>query len=351
MRHALSIVILLALAAPAYAQSAPVPTFPARATVVDTGPAFRGADPSVIGVQGGFALALRPGRSVWLFGDTLLGAYDPDGRRRVVGIPASSAAYADDADWVTGYAGARFAGSPHPAAVLRVANRPADRRHRPLDVLAAGRATWLTFEEVRPTGRGPVDTAITGTGIALMQPGTPIAFTATQLLWESEGPAYGGAMLLQGPFLYLYAGGEATRLARVPADRPDEPGAYTYWTGTTWSSDPAQATDLPASAPILSVRANAFLGGFLMVYATARTIETRFALSPEGPWSAPLALARSQPDADDVRTTGARQVASLTRDNGRSLTVAYSTTAASEAALAERPDLGWPRLLRVSFSR
>jgi hypothetical protein len=300
------------------------------------GPAFRAAHPAVLGLDGAFSLPLRNGRSLWVFGDTLLGRWLPGGRRQIEGMPPNTAAYVDDADWVTGFAKATFAGTPHPAPVLTVANRPAGRRVWPLDLAPAGGRSWLWFVEIEPFGKGPLDFKVTD---------------AQGVLFGADTPLYGSSAMAAGGHVYLYAGGVPTKLARVPAAWPDDPKQHEFWTGGGWSRDAAQAAALPDSGPEVSVRPNRYLGGYLMVYVApfGKQVLMRTAPAPEGPWSAPRTLAACQPAGDDqAMFYGAKQHAELAQDGGREVVISYNTNA-GEAALADRPDLYWPRLLRVRF--
>lgn len=340
------IATLLTLAAPAVTPALTI-------QAADMGPAFRGAHPAVLGMDGAFSLPLRPGRSVWIFGDTLLGRWAPGGARTIEGMPPNTAAWVDDAEWVTGFPHAAFAGSPMPAAVLQVEGRPASRRAWPLDLARGPRHTWLYFVEIEATGQGALDFAVTGAGVARQQPGQPLRFTAREPLWGPGAPAYGSSVLAHDGWLYCYAGGTPTRLARVRADRPDEAGAYAYWTGSAWSADAQAAAALPGSGPELSVRWNAYLGRFLMVYLPpfAKAAVARLAPAPEGPWGEPIPLFDCQPSDDAAAMFyGAKQHAELDHDGGRQIVVSYNTNVAPDQ-LAARPDLYWPRLVRVTFGR
>lgn len=313
----------------------------------DLGPAFRGAHPAVLGLDGAFSLPMRGGRSLWVFGDTLLGRWTPGGRRQIEGMPPNTAAYVDDADWVTGFAKATFVGTPHPAPVLSVAGRPAGRRVWPLDLASAGGRSWLWFVEIEATGRGPLDFQVTGVGVA---PLAGTTFQAREVLFGAGSPLYGASALAAEGFVYLYAGGAPTRLARVPAAWPDDRRQYEFWTGSGWSKEAARAAALPDSGPEVSVRPNAYLGGYLMTYVApfGREVLARTAPAPEGPWSAPVVLAGCQPAG--ALFYGAKQHQELAQEGGRRVVLTYNTNG-DEALLSDRPEVYWPRLLRVTFTK
>jgi hypothetical protein len=157
-----------------------------------------------------------------------------------------------------------------------------------------------------------------------------------------------------GDWVYLYAGGGATQLARVKPTQLDDPAAYSYWGGARgWVPDWHQAASLPGSGPEVSVRWNNYLKSYVMIYVPpfGKTIQARFAPAPEGPWSEPMHLADCQPQGDPVAMFyGAKQHAELDVEGGRRIFVTYNTNAPSDL-VAGRPDLYWPRLVRITFSR
>jgi hypothetical protein len=134
----------------------------------------------------------------------------------------------------------------------------------------------------------------------------------------------------------------------------DKPAAYTYWAGGGhWVADWHLAAALPGSGPEVSVRWNAYLKAYVMIYVPpfGRTIEARFAPAPEGPWSEPRKLADCQPASDSVAMFyGAKQHAELDVEGGRRIFVTYNTNVAPEL-ITSRSDLYWPRLVRVTFEK
>lgn len=350
-RRLLGLMLSLALgfwsAAPGRAETAPGPP---DFRVLDLGPAFRGANARVLGLDGAFSVSLGQGRSLWIFGDTLLGSWQPNGDRTFTAMPPNTTAIVDDRDWVTGYSHAQFVGKPDPVALLT----PTKPTYRPwpLDAVREGKTLRQFFVEIEPTGNnGPINFRVTGTGVASTTglPGSP--YGQNTVLWPAEAPSFGASVMRWQDAWYLYAGGMQTHLARAtgPLDRP---ASYRYWAGDgRWVTDPMQAVPLPGSGPEVSVRYNSFLKAFVMIYVPplGKTVEARFAPEPWGPWSEPTRLADCQPAGDpQAMFYGAKQHAELDVDGGREIVVSYNTNT-EEKRLAQRPDLYWPRLLRVTF--
>jgi hypothetical protein len=317
----------------------------------DWGMLFRGAHPRVLGLDGAYSLSVGGGKSLWSFGDTLIGQLEPNGDRDTAEMPFNTAAIVEDRDVLSGGGHAHFLGKPGP--VLPAA-KAATSRVWPLDLTATPGKLWHYYVTIAPFGHGALDFKVVETGIASAAPGPSPAFSRPVTLWPGEAPSFGGSVMQHGGWLYAYAGGGATHLARVSPATPDKPEAYTYYAGEgRWSPSWREAMPLPSSGPEPSVRWNQFLGCFVMIYVPpfGRTIEARFAPAPEGPWSEAHRVAECQPAFDQAAMFyGAKQHAQLDVDGGRQIFVSYNTNVAP-SQLEARPDLYWPRLVRVTFSR
>ncbi|MGZ8177377.1 DUF4185 domain-containing protein [Williamsia sp. SKLECPSW1] len=106
------------------------------------------------------------------------------------------------------------------------------------------------------------------------------------------------ALLKVGDLVYVYGTPSgrfgAVRVARVPASKLTDLGAYEYFSKGRWVRGDVNAATPIIGAPTgeMSVAYNAYLGKYVSL-ATTNTIVARTAPSPEGPWSAPRALIKS----------------------------------------------------------
>lgn len=327
---------------------------PERIAAEDLGPLFRGAHPRVLGMDGAYSVSVGGGKSLWIFGDTLIGRWLPGGRREITGFPPNTAAIADDASWPTAFSSARFlGGGAEPGAVLVAPGFSEKRRLWPMDAVEVAGKFWLFYVEIEPFGKGPLDFKVTGTGVAEGAGRPPRQFKALPALWDGSAPSFGASAMVHDGYLYLYAAGDKTYLARKPVGRPDA-GPYSYWAGDgKWASDVKAAAALPGSGPELSVRYNAYLKAFVMFYVPpfGKTVEARFAPAPWGPWSDNRHVAACQPaEVPGAMFYGAKQHVELDSEGGRKVIVTYNTNA-PEAALLEHPGTYWPRMLQVTFTR
>lgn len=322
---------------------------PSAIEAIEVGPAFRGGHPAVLGLDGAFSAPLPNGRSLWIFGDTLIGRWKPDGTRQIDKMPNNTAAITGPGEWATGFSGARFVGAPDQVLTLPGA------KHRPvwpLDLAMVKGKPWLYYVEIAPFGTGPLDFKVVGSGLAAGRL-DPSRFERPQQLWPGEAPGFGASVLSWKGQFYVYAGGDKTHVARVAPERIAEAAAYSYWDGKGWARDWRQAVALPGSGPEVSVRYNAYLGQFVMFYVGSwgRAVMARFADAPEGPWSEARKVIDCQPgDLPEAMFYGAKQHAELDAEGGRVVVVTYNTNGPGKL-LEQRPDLYWPRVVRVTFTR
>lgn len=307
-------------------------------------PLFVGAHPRVHGLDGAFSLPLGDGTSLWLFGDTLIGPK----RGTLTDFPPNTAAIAKGLGEQ-----ARFIGAPDP--VLAWPDRPAKRRIWPLDLVEtpAGER-FAYYVGIEGTGTGPYDFKIAEVGVAKVSAPPAAPFRDAGTLFEGDPPLYGSSALVDGGFVYAYAGGTPTRLARVPVASVADRAKYAFLSEGRWVSDAAKASALPDSGAELSVRWNPYLGRFVMIYIPPldKRIMMRLAPRPEGPWG-PARIVHAPPFGQDATALlyGAKQHAELDREGGRTIVVTYNTNAQPAAALDSRSDLYWPRAIELRFTR
>jgi hypothetical protein len=134
------------------------------------------------------------------------------------------------------------------------------------------------------------------------------------VLFAAGEPVFSSAMVGQDGKVYVYAStGSCGNMlvGRVDRAQVGVRAAYTFWNGTakTWDSDVSKATAVTTLTPSGSVSYNAFYHLYLMVYQfydfdpttgkpTHDYVLARTAPQPQGPWSAPTRLFNEQPPTD-----------------------------------------------------
>ncbi|MGC8668274.1 MAG: DUF4185 domain-containing protein [Chthonomonadales bacterium] len=293
--------------------------WPARATanpgverVENGGLLFTDNNAGVSGTDCGYSIALGPS-TLWLFGDVFL--LSPDPARRYVGgvsncgllVPSGSGEsvlkrYRFLTDAGTGLARQLIPNIPGETARTRL---------WPLDGWYDGvhRVVYVFYSIVNTTGPGPFDFRVEGHGLARADVKDPAHLTFVRLpglggslvWWSSPGILLGHAVV-QDPadrgMVYVFGDGgsggqHSGRLARVPANRIEDPRAYEYYAGGTekprWSpspSDAAQVEGLKEFPGELTVSYNRYLGGYLAVQSLGLEERLRLSLAahPWGPY-------------------------------------------------------------------
>lgn len=309
------------------------------------------------GRDGGYS-ALAFGRSVWLYGDSILASPGDDGgtwRNNTM----SHTADLDARDGLTGFTDRADPGGGPIEFIPRTDEEAAFNRDHAQDAdgqcrktpCGARYALWPTaLVSDSPRNRalafylkiygepGEWNFHSEGYSVAtwagLDQPPVRPHIAARPdldptLLFGRDEPAFGSAALVEGDDLYVYGceGGftKPCKLARVPLAEVLDRTKWRYWDGTTFSPDLGAAKSLFDGHTMLSVHASPAAGGFLAVYSRPLDdhIYLRTAPRPEGPWSGEALAVTTMKSADGSATYGGMAHAELAREGGRFEYVSY----------------------------
>ncbi len=140
-------------------------------------------------------------------------------------------------------------------------------------------------------------------------------------MWNRYEQSYTGGYVLVDDMLYCYGGhgkGLKTQVhvARVPLADVLDKTKWTYWNGTTWSTDTKDtAVVYDGGAAGDTIFWSAYLGAFVTVYMPFATNDVYFRVAnhPEGPWSEPSKIFTAQQGTD---TSYAARVHTEYAENG-----------------------------------
>jgi hypothetical protein len=306
----------------------PSPAFVERVGTLGSAAAARAG---AILYDGGAAIELPGGRSLWTFGDTFFGERgepgDPGierflgpagagaGIRSIRGAVSHTAILSTRADYAGKDASAAHLGEHAPLIPLPPGEPdPESLRLWPMHGVHAHGRVHLFYAVVRVLKDAvpPFNFEVLGIGLAEGDPDRPpLVPVRGPLGWHvvaKDGPAYGAAVLqadmgITEGFDYIYGtkpDGLSNRVyvARVPHGDEAKPEAWRF--GPSWSADPGDARPIFDDAPgDLSVTWNPRLKCFLAVHSLglSRDVVARGSDRPEGPWSAPTLLFRLPPPA------------------------------------------------------
>ena len=309
------------------------------------------------------------GRSVWLFGDTLLGAPDADGAM----LHSNSWSWTTDAELGDGILPFNeeldALGVPTAFFPLTAEEQAFNAAHRGVDnceqtPCGARWALWPGQAIVDPVGDkalvfyhkiyaepGLFNFHSVGSSVAVWtdtssQPERPVlqpgAAYPTILFNETE-PSFGDAALQVADTVYAYACEldvyvKPCRLGKVGVDEILNRDAWSFYAGNNiWSADVDSAIPLFNGADIMSISYNEFLQRYVAVYSEplGTNVVMRTATSPEGPWTAARKLFEARaPMSGNDWIYDAVMHPEFESDNGRVIFVTYTRqTAAFQSEL------------------
>ena len=294
----------------------------------DLGLMFTDNPHRMVGQDGAFSVPLEDGRTLWFFGDTLVGARPPAGQslwtidgkpvgpadmtgrgtfERMINNTAlvlrhrTGAEPLSDFEYITD-----DKGQLRPLIPLEGDEHPDRDRIWCQHGTAVGEKIVLSFIKVRMLDDGPlpVNFEIVGSGLAV---GSSRDWTFKRvsrdggsILWSAEQPHFATAFLRAEDFVYCYGTVKQSEvqncyLARVGAADIDRPERWEYLANCEggWSPRVSEATVLFSGMPSeLSVSWNAHLNAYLAVHSLDLTgkIIGRTAATPWGPWGEPVTL-------------------------------------------------------------
>jgi hypothetical protein len=217
----------------------------------------------------------------------------------------------------------------------------------PLSGVVAGGVAMLYYAD--PSG---------SIGVAAQDPVDGRFRPGATLLWTSDRPAFGTAAVTDGTNVYAI-GCQGARfldadcfVARAPVASPDDESAYGYYIGGgRWSPRVEDAWPVTSGGAALDVAWLPDRSRWLAAYVPplGDTITLRSGLTPEGPWSAPLAVATCALADPDMFCAGIHLHPALSAPPG---TIALSYAAASLSSdvasrRAAEPDKWWPQLVAL----
>ena len=336
----------------------------------DLGPLFTRNPHRMVGQDGAFSIPLDDGRTLWFFGDTLVGTRPPVGQslwmidgqpvgpgdmtgrgtfERMINNTAlvlrhrTCAEPLDDFEYITD-----DKGQLRPLIPLEGDEHPDRDRVWCQHGIALGDKVVLSFIKVRMLAEGPlpVNFEIVGSGLAV---GSSRDWTfrrvtrddGSSILWPAEQPHFAVAFLRPvnaalDPFVYCYgtvneSGTQNCYLARVRPDAIDQPGRWEYLVNCerAWSPRVSEATVLFSGMPSeLSVSWNAHLGAYLAVHSLDLTgkLVGRTSPTPWGPWGEPVTLwkvEKPHPFPYLQLIYAGKEHPALAADNGRRIYLTY----------------------------
>lgn len=305
-------------------------------------------DPAIRCRDGGYS-GLWQGRSVWMFGDSVLSCAVPEGfqwRSSTAAATADFAAAAENKMNFTELADA--SGVPEEFLAFTPEEAAYNRRHFMPGVPEKERRRWALWPGAMVDNRdgsaayvfytllacgpnGMWDFRSVGMSAALWRAGERRP-TRDGMLFPAGDIEMGNAAVRDGDMVYAYGCGAGhlvwpMRVGRVPFDRLSDRSAWEFYAGDgRWTKQASDAVPVMDGSPMLSVHWSAYLRCYVAIYSiqVKNQLAMRTAPRPEGPWSNALILADCIPPASDkIWTYSGLGHPELARENGRIEYVSY----------------------------
>lgn len=333
----------------------------------DLGPQLTQNPHRMVGQDGAFSIPCGP-RTLWYFGDTLVGKRTPgeslwypggkpvgpddmSGKSGIERMLNNTGLLLPAQDGRAGLVSYRYIcdhrGNLRPLIPLDAGEHPDRFRIWCLHGICMEDKVILYFIKVEmiPTGPFPVNFRVVGSGMAAGDSTTwifhRVYHNGSCIVWGENDPHFATAVLRTNAdrWIYLYgskqddAGTQGAYLARVSPEEINLPDSYEYLSSPTPSWGPLVADSVPVFQDMpneLSVSYNAHLGAYLAVHSLGLSgdIVARTAPFPWGPWSAPVKLwsvrpERNRPLPYPPLVYAGKEHPSLSREGGRILYITY----------------------------
>lgn len=255
------------------------------------------------------------GRTIWVYGDTVLNWADEEGTN----WHTNSWDHADPLTWMSGFetlvdsldAPRYFVELSAEEKAWNDLHAAEDCPQKPCGVrwaLWPSSPVWDPKRERAWIFYGLFNEEFQdGIGIAswdgLDQPVVRRQIGDSWLLFPRPEIEWGAGLVAADDFIYAFGCPQSglarhCRLARVPLEDPSDRAAWRFWTGDEWSASSSKTARLFEGATIMEVSWNAGLDRWLLVYTEPfdRDIVARTAEQLTGPWSSEEVLFRAAGD-------------------------------------------------------
>ncbi len=223
----------------------------------------------------------------------------------------------------------------------------------PNDPVVEGNDLRVPVYQMTNGGAQPFPLVFTGLqGIATFSLPSLIFKGISTSLDDPTGPIYGQSILQTADYDYIYssvADGLVSHayVARVPRGQLTDPAAWTFYTGTDWSTDPHDSQPIADVNPQAVIQRGA--GGFAMFYVPtfSNEVQVAYSCSPTGPWSDGTSIYTAPQAGGNIYAYGTAVHPEIDDATGQ-LLVSYDTNS-FDPADASKVDIYRPHFVRVNL--
>jgi len=302
------------------------------------------------GGDGTVSVLLPDGRTVWLFGDTLLGTVSDDNTRSADTPFIRNSIVVQNGTRLKTLP--RFTGG-EPTAFFKPSS--AEQWFWPGHGAVDGNQLDIFLHRFEQTGPGLWDWRCVGTDLASVSLPS-LALNGIQPAPPANGIMYGVCLLQADAYIYIYGTADRNHpkeahLARAPTGRIH--GPWTYFSGTSWSDQPTASRSILAgvSTQYSVIQSGRYFYLFTMDGRTAfsNIIVIYRASQPHGLWQGPLTVYQA-PEAN-TRVAAYNPFAHPQFSEENHLLLSYNLNHISDPnALYRDASIYRPRFIRIDLS-
>jgi hypothetical protein len=307
---------------------------------------FEREGPGWTGGDGTYSVGLPDGRTAWSFGDTYLGKLNPDGSR-----PIDTPMVNNTMVVQSGASAATLAGGSASQPQSLATTGESGSWFWPGASAVEGGQLVQFLAKMRRTGSGLWDFSYAGTYVARYSlPGVSLQSIAP--VAASDAIMWGVWVLDDGGYTYIYGiedrgWDKYVHVARVSAG--DISGQWSYYTGTTWSTDPS------SSARLLNGASNQFsvvkVGGMYQLITQVplgTDINAYRAVTPYGPFTTKKLLYTTPTWGGNTFTYNA--VAHPELSGSGDVLISFNVNSNDGVDMYTNPEIYRPRFVRAAAS-
>ncbi len=246
---------------------------------------FNSVGPGWSAADATYSIPLPDGKTLWLFGDTMINTVDAGGMHPHGGFVRNSAVLQHGSQFTTITRGSRA----HPTSFLT----PADPKqwYWPGHGIADGDSIYLFMGKIKQVGTGAWGFAGAGSDLVQLNR-SDLSVQHVTKLPGGDATTWGASVLRDGAYTYIYGmesgPGPFDRWAKVArAANGKLGGAWEYWNGSSWTKDSNKAAHIADgvsnSYSVFKTRTGYAMASQDIFFGT--TLYARTAPTPAGPWS------------------------------------------------------------------
>ena len=303
--------------------------------------------------DGTFSVTLPDGKTLWLFGESIIGEVNPDNTVAPGSKRIRNSAILQDGETFTTITG----GTATAPSDLIPTSSPDSTYYRPAHGLVENDTLFIFLEKYRKVSGGANDQNFVSNDVAMFAyPSLNFYGTITLPYYPVNKVIYGSRLMEDSNFIYIYGSKIENPVDNIPypyiarAKTGNLTGTWEFYTGQGWDNNPETSQRIANFQVSREYAVFKHAGRYVLItqgiwYSTK--IWSRTAASPQGPWTNTTLVYDTPLPWERMITYGAYPHLQFDKDN--ELLVSYNSNGDFLKILGNI-DLFKPKFIRVPYS-